>query len=167
MLQKIAEYLLTHRAQILVQVRDHLLISLYALLAASLIGIVSGYFASRSNKAERWISLPFNVLRVVPSLAVLVLLIPVIGTGVKSAVTALTILAVPPILLNTVVGFREVPRFMTECAAGIGIHIQPGQKWILFFSDSFYNFRSTFLPSGSAACVPLTVIPSETTSIGV
>lgn len=121
MLQKIAEYLLTHRAQILVQVRDHLLISLYALLAASLIGIVSGYFASRSNKAERWISLPFNVLRVVPSLAVLVLLIPVIGTGVKSAVTALTILAVPPILLNTVVGFREVPRFMTECAAGIGM----------------------------------------------
>ncbi len=121
MLQSIAEYLSTHTAQILVQIRDHLLISLLALAAASLIGIVCGYFASRSGRAERWITLPFNVLRVVPSLAILVLLIPVIGTGVKSAVTALAILAVPPILINTVVGFRDVPDFMTECAAGIGM----------------------------------------------
>jgi osmoprotectant transport system permease protein len=67
------------------------------------------------------ISAPFQVLRVVPSLAILVLLIPVMGVGMAPAVTALTILAIPPILINTTVGFREVPEFMVECAAGIGM----------------------------------------------
>ena len=57
----------------------------------------------------------------IPSLAILVLLIPIAGTGALPAVIALTILAVPPVLLNTIVGFRDVPPFMTESAAGIGM----------------------------------------------
>ena len=47
------------------------------------------------------------MLRIVPSLAVLILLIPIMGTGVPPAVTALTILAVPPVLLNTVLEMVE------------------------------------------------------------
>ena len=121
MLSQMMEYISTHGTEILVQIRDHLLISLLALAAASLIGVLCGYFASRSEKCERFISLPFSVLRVIPSLAILVLLIPVMGTGVRIAVTALCILAVPPILLNTIVGFREVPDFMLESADGIGM----------------------------------------------
>ena len=118
---KMLDYLQSHRIGILIQIRDHLLISLYALLIAALIGVVGGYFASRSRKAEHLISLPFSVLRVVPSLAVLVLLIPVMGTGVRISVTALAILAIPPVLLNTIVGFRDVPDFMIESARGIGM----------------------------------------------
>jgi len=115
------EYIATHTGEILVQVRVHMLISLYALLIAVLIGVVAGYYASRSAAAERLLSVPFSVLRVVPSLAILVLLIPVMGAGVRSAVTALTILAVPPVFLNTIVGFREVPDFIKESARGIGM----------------------------------------------
>ena len=121
MIQQMAEYIQSHTVGILIQVRDHLLISFYALLIAAVIGVIFGYFASRSGKSERWISFPFSVLRVIPSLAVLVLLIPIMGTGVRSAVVALTILAVPPVLLNTIVGFREVPDFMLESASGIGM----------------------------------------------
>ena len=121
MLQQMMEYIQSHTTEILVQVRDHLLISFYALLAANMIGVLCGYFASRSERSERWISSPFSVLRVIPSLAILVLLIPIMGTGVKSAVTALTILAVSPVLLNTIVGFRDVPDFMLESASGIGM----------------------------------------------
>ena len=115
------EYIATHTNAILVQVRDHILISLYAVLIAVLIGVVAGYFASRSTAAERLLSVPFSVLRVVPSLAILVLLIPIMGAGMGSAVTALTILAVPPVFLNTIVGFREVPDFVKESAGGIGM----------------------------------------------
>ena len=77
--------------------------------------------ASKSVRREQIISVPFQILRVIPSLALLFLLIPVMGTGVRPAVTALTILAVPPVLLNTIVGFSGVPEFMLECAAGIGM----------------------------------------------
>ena len=106
---------------ILIQIRDHLLVSLSALAAATLIGVTAGYFASKSTRGEKWIMGFFQVLRVVPSLAILILLIPIMGTGVKPAVTALCILAIPPILINTCTGFLEVPDFMVESARGIGM----------------------------------------------
>lgn len=121
MREKMLTYLEENRIEILVQVRDHLLISLISLAIAAAIGVTCGYLASRSERSEKWISGPFQVLRVIPSLAILVLLIPVMGTGVPPAVTALTILGIPPILLNTIVGFRQVPDFMVECAEGIGL----------------------------------------------
>ena len=118
---KMLEYILTHRAALLAQIGTHLWISLAALAAAVLIGVPCGYLAADSPGTEKWISAPFHVLRVIPSLAILVLLIPVAGTGALPAVIALTILAVPPVLLNTIVGFRDVPPFMTESAAGMGM----------------------------------------------
>ena len=118
---KMLEYIVTHRAALLAQIGTHLWISLAALAAAVLIGVPCGYLAADSPGTEKWISAPFHVLRVIPSLAILVLLIPVAGTGALPAVIALTILAVPPVLLNTIVGFRDVPPFMTESAAGMGM----------------------------------------------
>ena len=118
---KMLEYILAHRAALLAQIGTHLWISLAALAAAVLIGVPCGYLAADSPGTEKWISAPFHVLRVIPSLAILVLLIPVAGTGALPAVIALTILAVPPVLLNTIVGFRDVPPFMTESAAGMGM----------------------------------------------
>jgi osmoprotectant transport system permease protein len=121
MWQQMFAYIQNNGIQILCQIRDHLLISLLSTAVAALIGVPLGYLASRSERGERIISAPFQVLRVVPSLAILVLLIPVMGVGMAPAVVALTILAVPPVLINTIVGFREVPDFMVECAAGIGM----------------------------------------------
>ncbi len=121
-----SEYFSSHYETIILQLRDHLLISLAALIAAALIGIPGGYMASRSERWERWITVPFQVIRVIPSLAVLVLLIPVFGTGALPAVTALSLLAVPPILINTAVGFKEVPDFMVESARGLGM--EPDQE---------------------------------------
>ena len=117
----LVSYLQNNVHDILIQVRDHLIISLIALAIACLIGIPVGYFASKSKTGERVMTIPFEVLRVVPSLAILVLLIPVMGTGAAPAAVALTILAIPPILLNTIAGFQQVPDFMTECGRGIGL----------------------------------------------
>lgn len=114
-------YIATHTSQILAQTAAHTGISLFALAVACCIGIPCGYAASKSAKSETIISAPFEMLRVIPSLAFLVLLIPVLGTGTAPAVTALTILAVPPILLNTIVGFRTIPAFLLESARGIGM----------------------------------------------
>ena len=103
------------------QLGTHLWVSLLVLALAAAIGIPCGYLASRSPGSEKWVTGPFQVLRVVPSLALLVLLIPVMGTGIPPAVTALTVLAVPPILLNTIAGFREVPDFMAETGRAMGM----------------------------------------------
>ena len=121
MIQKIGEYIAAHPQQLAGQIAAHIGISLIALLAAALIGIPCGCLAAGIRKGESIIAAPFEMLRVVPSLAVLILLIPVMGTGIPPAVTALTILAIPPVLLNTVVGVRAIPDFMIESARGIGM----------------------------------------------
>ena len=121
MWEKMFTYIVTHGDALLIQTATHLWISLAALTAAILVGVPCGYLAADLPGCEKWISAPFQVLRVIPSLAILVLLIPVAGTGALPAVIALTILAVPPVLLNTIVGFRDVPAFMTESAAGMGM----------------------------------------------
>ena len=121
MWEKMIAYIVTHGDSLLIQTATHLWISLAALTAAILVGVPCGYLAADLPGCEKWISAPFQVLRVIPSLAILVLLIPVAGTGALPAVIALTILAVPPVLLNTIVGFRDVPAFMTESAAGMGM----------------------------------------------
>lgn len=121
MIQNILKYIQENYVNILMQAKDHLLISFFSVFLATLIGIIFGYMASKSKKKESLISGPFQTLRVIPSLALLALFIPIIGTGVLPAIIALTILAVPPILLNTIVGFKEVPYFMIETARGMGM----------------------------------------------
>ncbi len=121
MLHKMILYILENHQNILNQLFTHLEISLIALFAAVLIGVPLGYAASKSDRTEKLISMPFHILRVVPSLALLVLLIPVMGTGTAPAAVALAVLAVPPIMLNTIVGFREVPACMIESGIGIGM----------------------------------------------
>lgn len=118
---KCIEYMSTHSADIGRQLADHLLVSMEALLIAAFIGVLCGYLASLNRRSERWIMSAFNVLRVVPSLALLMLLIPVMGVGRRPAVTALTILAIPPILINTCTGFHNVPEQLVESARGVGL----------------------------------------------
>ncbi len=121
-MERLIEYISTNRVDILQQICSHLMISLLAVLVACIIGIPVGYLASKSDKAEKIISTPFQLLRVIPSLAILVVLIPIIGVGELPAIIALTILALPPIIMNTIVGFRTVPSFIKESAAGIGMN---------------------------------------------
>jgi osmoprotectant transport system permease protein len=62
-----------------------------------------------------------TALRAIPSLAVLALMLPVLGLGSKPALVALTLLAIPPILINTDVGYRSVDRAAVEAAVGMGM----------------------------------------------
>ncbi len=105
----------------------HIRISLLALAFAALIGISAGFLCVRWKKTQKFITGLFSVLRVVPSLAILLLMVPLMGTGTAPAVVALVLLAVPPILMNTVAGLEGVPPFMLETAEGVGMN--PSQVW--------------------------------------
>lgn len=105
----------------------HVQVSILALGIAVLIGIPAGFLCVRWKKAQKYITGLFSVLRVIPSLAILLLMVPIMGTGTAPAVTALVLLAVPPILMNTVAGLEGVPPFMLETAEGVGM--SPAQVW--------------------------------------
>lgn len=105
----------------------HIRVSLIALAIAVLIGIPAGFLCVRHPKSQKAITGLFSVLRVIPSLAILLLMVPLLGTGTAPAVVALVLLAVPPILMNTVAGLEGVPPFMLETAEGVGMN--PTQVW--------------------------------------
>lgn len=115
------EYFGSHMDDYLTVLREHVVISLMALAISVILGISAGYVCVRSSRLEKWLTGTFQTLRIVPSLAILILLIPFLGTGVKPALVALVLLAIPPILLNTVTGLTEVPDFMLETASGLGM----------------------------------------------
>jgi len=100
---------------------EHLELVGVSIFAATVIGIPLGVAASRNTTLKRW-SLAFaNVTQTVPSLALFGFLIPATGIGARTAVIALALYALLPILRNTCVGIAGVDRAVIEAARGMGM----------------------------------------------
>lgn len=108
--------------EFLEMVLTHIMVSLASLIGAGLIGVSMGLLVAVYKKGEKIIIGFFQILRIVPSLALLILLIPIMGTGLLPTMTALIILGIPPILMNTVTGIEDVPDFYIETAKGQGMN---------------------------------------------
>ncbi|MBB6675129.1 ABC transporter permease [Cohnella nanjingensis] len=101
---------------------EHLTISATAIVLGALVAIPLGMFLA-SNRIKWLHSLIFtiaNVFQTVPSLALLAILIPLLGIGVKPAIFALFLYAILPILRNTYAGFSSVDPALIESARGMG-----------------------------------------------
>lgn len=120
-MQSILDYFASDGAEWLQMVAEHLQVSALALAIAVLVAVPAGVLCSRSALADRLATGIAGVLRIVPSLAVLIICVPYLGVGTLPAVVALTVLAIPPILINTAVAFRNVPAEMIEAARGLGM----------------------------------------------
>lgn len=114
-------YLLENWGDFVENLLTHLRLSGTALLIALAICVPLGVWAARRRVVSQVAINTANGLRVVPSIAVLFLARPYFGLGFTSALVALTILACPPILINTYAGFRSVERAIVEAAHGMGM----------------------------------------------
>ncbi len=101
----------------------HLLLSLASLAVGLVVSLPLGIVTSRRPRlAEAAIGIA-GVIQTVPSLALLVLMVPLLGgkIGFLPAFIALTLYSVLPILANTIVGIRGVDPTLTEAARGLGM----------------------------------------------
>jgi len=99
----------------------HVALAGTALVIALALGIpLAGFTADRAWPRAVLLALAGG-FRVVPSLAILMLALPLLGLGFGPALLALVVLALPPILVNTDVGLRAVPRATLEAARGTGM----------------------------------------------
>jgi len=121
MINEMADYFARHGKDYLALLGGHIGISFLSVLIAMLIAVSIGIAVHKSKIGSTLAERSFGVLRIVPSLAVLIILIPIMGTGVLPSVTALTILAIPPILINTIQAFQNLPKAMLEAADGMGM----------------------------------------------
>lgn len=105
--------------------RQHLQLVILPLLIGLGLGLPFGLLSSRSQLASTLLLNIFNSLRVIPSLAILFIAIPYLGLSFQSAVIALTVLVIPPILISTDVAFRSIDEAVREAAQAMGL--APGQ----------------------------------------
>lgn len=121
LLQAAYLYASTHRVELVHAISQHLLLVAVALGLGIVFCIPLGVWTSRSRLAALTLINLFNGLRVIPSLAVLFLAIPYFGLSFTSSVIALTLLALPPILINTDAAYRTIDDAIREAARGMGM----------------------------------------------
>lgn len=114
-------YVVSRGNEIFVALGQHLLLVAVALSIGIVLCVPLGVITSRSKSASLVIINTANALRVIPSLAVLFLAIPYFGLSFTSAALALTLLALPPILINTDAAFRTISPAIQEAAYGMGM----------------------------------------------
>jgi osmoprotectant transport system permease protein len=132
-------------SDLLLHVRDHISLSVAALAVALAVGVPLGV-AIASIPPLRNVSLAaIYVARVVPSLAVLAIMLPLVGIGFLPSLVALTLLAIPPIALGTELGLAGVPQPVREAARGLGMtdrEVRRRIDWPLAFPVVFGGIRT-------------------------
>jgi osmoprotectant transport system permease protein len=117
-------FLISHHAEVLSRTLEHLLLVGAAMLAAVVIGIPLGIALVRRQILRRWVLGTANVIQTIPSLALFGFLIPVPflgGIGATTAIVALALYALLPILRNTYTGIAGVDPAVLESARGMGM----------------------------------------------
>jgi osmoprotectant transport system permease protein len=118
------EFLASHRQEALSLVVGHVVLVGVSMLLAALIGIPLGIVITRQKSLRKWVLGAANIVQTVPSLALFGFLIPVPfigGIGKSTAIVALTLYALLPIIRNTFVGITGVDPAILEAARGMGM----------------------------------------------
>jgi osmoprotectant transport system permease protein len=100
---------------------EHLQLVGISLGLAMLLGLPLGVLAARRPHLGRWALAGTVVLQTVPSLAMLVFMIPVFGIGPRPAIATLFLYSLLPIVRNTMTGLLSIPPRLRESAASLGL----------------------------------------------
>ena len=92
-----------------------------SLAAAILVAIPLGIVAARRPRLGPIILAAAGVIQTIPSLALLVFMIPWLGIGAKPALVALFLYSLLPIIRNTATGLRDIPASLRESAEALGL----------------------------------------------
>jgi len=110
-------------SDVLNSTRSHLEMVLIAVAIAIAIGVPLGILVTR--RGLRWSSHPViggaSVGQSVPSLAVIAIMAPILGFGFQSAIVALVIYGLLPILRNSYAGINNIDPAIVEAARGMGM----------------------------------------------
>ena len=114
-------YLVQNWADVADRFGEHLQMTLIALAIALVIAMPLGVMITRFRRWEGPVMALLGLLYTIPSLALLVLLIPWVGLGLDNAVIVLVIYAQVILVRNIVAGINGVEPAIVEAARGMGM----------------------------------------------
>ncbi len=103
---------------------EHLFLTCVAVALAILLAVPAGILLTRKEALTGPILGIAGMIQTIPSLALLAFMIPIplLGLGVRSAIVALFLYALLPILRNTYTGIKEVDSDVVEASRGMGLY---------------------------------------------
>ncbi len=117
-------FFITHRAEIFDATLEHVELVLIAMLIAILIAVPLGMFIVQRPALRTFALGVASVFQTIPSLALFGFLIPIPfigGIGRRTAIVALVLYALLPILRNTYVGLTSIDPAVLEAAEAMGM----------------------------------------------
>ena len=117
---KLLELFISRKDFFLQLVIQHILLSITAILIITVIGITTGILISKSKKAAGIVIAVTNFLYTIPSIAMFGFFVSFTGIGNTTAIIALVIYGLLPVIRNTYVGLKEVDEQIIEAAVGMG-----------------------------------------------
>lgn len=118
------QFLVQNRSEVLARSIEHMGLVGASMAISLAIGLPLGVALVRRAALRRWVLGAANVVQTIPSLALFGFLIPVPwigGVGASTAIVALALYALLPILQNTCTGIMEVDPAVVESATGMGM----------------------------------------------
>jgi osmoprotectant transport system permease protein len=109
------------QARLLRTTLDHLTLVFISLTAAILFAVPLGIMAAKHKRTGRVILGVTGLIQTVPSLALLVFMIPLFGIGSTPAIIALFLYSLLPIVRNTHSGLQDIPIPIRESAIALGL----------------------------------------------
>lgn len=138
MIQDIITYFVNNGQTYLTYVGQHLSLNIEALVLACVLALPLAYFSYEKPWVQQVSTLLTQGLRVIPSLGILFILISFIGVGRLPALIALVILGIPPILLQTIIGFESVSDTLVKTALGRSIKGKTAELFWLACKEGAY-----------------------------
>ena len=116
-------FLWSRRGETMVLVGEHLWLTAIAVALAMLVAVPLGIALTRNESLATPVLGAVGVIQTIPSLALLAFMIPFpgLGLGARSAIAALFLYALLPIVRNTYTGIREVDGDLIEAGRGMGL----------------------------------------------
>lgn len=99
----------------------HLSLVVLSLGAAILVAVPLGILAARKPRVGQVVLAVTGLFQTIPSLALFVFMIPLLGIGGPPALAALFLYSLLPIVRNTHAGLRDIPAPLLESAAALGL----------------------------------------------
>jgi osmoprotectant transport system permease protein len=118
------EFILRNRSEVFERLLEHIGLVGASMAISLIIGLPLGVALVGRTKLQQWVIGAANVVQTIPSLALFGFLIPVPwigGVGASTAIVALSLYALLPILRNTCTGIAGVDAAVVESARGMGM----------------------------------------------
>lgn len=120
LLKEILQIYIERREWFLELFGQHLKIAGIAILLAGIVGLLLGIFIAEKEFMAPLILTLANIFYTIPSISLLGILIPFTGIGDKTAIIALTLYGLMPMIRNTYTGIRGVSQEIIQAARGMG-----------------------------------------------